>query len=70
MLADGGSFVLGDVIVPKDPADALTPCTPGYDMPDRLDDQLNWLTDAGFDAEARWVRGDLAVMRARRMPRT
>jgi tRNA (cmo5U34)-methyltransferase len=64
VLADGGSFVLGDVIVPEDPADAVTPCTPGYDMPDRLDDQLNWLTDAGFDAEARWVQGDLAVMHA------
>jgi tRNA (cmo5U34)-methyltransferase len=65
VLVDGGTFVLADVIVPDDPADALTPCTPGYDMPDRLDDQLRWLGEARFDAEATWVRGDLGVVRAR-----
>jgi tRNA (cmo5U34)-methyltransferase len=64
VLAGGGTFVLADVIVPEDPADAVTPCTPGFDLPDRLDDQLEWLTAAGFDAEATWVRGDLAVVRA------
>ncbi|HTO25949.1 MAG TPA: class I SAM-dependent methyltransferase [Gaiellaceae bacterium] len=65
-LADGGRLVLGDVIVPADPADAVTPCTPDFDLPDRLDDQLAWLADAGFDARATWVRGDLAVIRATR----
>lgn len=64
VLAGGGTFVLADVIVPEDPADAVTPCTPGFDLPDPLDDQLEWLTAAGFDAEATWVRGDLAVVRA------
>jgi tRNA (cmo5U34)-methyltransferase len=64
VLAGSGTFVLADVIVPEDPADAVTPCTPGFDLPDRLDDQLEWLTAAGFDAEATWVRGDLAVVRA------
>ena len=68
-LADGGMFVLADVIVPNDPADVVTPCTPGFDLPDRLDDQLTWLTAAGFSVEATWVRGDLAVMRASRLPR-
>jgi len=68
-LAEQGRFVLADVIVPEDPADAVTPCTPGYDLPDRADDQLRWLGDAGFDAEATWVRGDLAVVRARRRSR-
>lgn len=64
VLADGGTFVLADVIVPEDSADAVTPCTPGFDLPDRLDDQLEWLAAAGFDAEATWIRGDLAVVRA------
>jgi tRNA (cmo5U34)-methyltransferase len=64
VLAGSGTFVLADVIVPEDPADAVTPCTPGFDLPDRLDDQLEWLAAAGFDAEATWVRGDLAVVRA------
>src|SRR5581483_6044729 len=57
-------FVLGDVIVPVDPADAVTPLTPGFDLPDTLADQLSWLADAGFDVEPTWVRGDLAVVRA------
>ena len=63
-----GSLVLGDVIVPEDPADAVTPLTPDYDLPDRLEDQLAWLHEAGFVAEPTWVRGDLAVLRARRLP--
>jgi len=66
VLAERGRFVLGDVIVPEDPADAVTPCTPDFDLPDRLDDQLAWLADAGFDAHATWVRGDLAVVHATR----
>ena len=60
------TFVLADVIVPDDPADATTPLTPEFDLPDRLDDLLRWLGDAGFDAETTWLRGDLAVLRARR----
>jgi tRNA (cmo5U34)-methyltransferase len=68
-LPEGGRFVLADVIVPEDPADAVTPCTPGFDLPDRLDDQLRWLDEAGFEAEATWVRGDLAVVRATRRSR-
>jgi len=62
-------FVLGDVVVPEDPADAVTPLTPTFDLPDRLEDQLRWLADAGFDAAATWVRGDLAVVTARRRRR-
>jgi tRNA (cmo5U34)-methyltransferase len=61
-----GQFVLGDVIVPEDPADAFTPLSADYDLPDRLDDQLRWLGEAGFEAEATWVSGDLAVLRGRR----
>jgi tRNA (cmo5U34)-methyltransferase len=59
-----GVFVLADVIVPANPEDAVTPCTPDFDFPDPLDDQLAWLDAAGFSAEAVWVRGDLAVVRA------
>jgi tRNA (cmo5U34)-methyltransferase len=64
VLRSGGVFVLADVIVPANPEDAVTPCTPGFDFPDRLDDQLAWLAAAGFAAEPVWVRGDLAVVRA------
>jgi tRNA (cmo5U34)-methyltransferase len=65
-LRPGGRFVLADVIVPERPEDAVTPCTPDFDLPDRLGDQLEWLRGAGFAAEATWVAGDLAVVRADR----
>jgi tRNA (cmo5U34)-methyltransferase len=66
VLVPGGLFVLGDVIVPIDPADASTPLTPGYDRPSPLADQLDWLTDAGFEPRVAWQKGDLAVVAARR----
>jgi tRNA (cmo5U34)-methyltransferase len=61
-LAPHRRFVLADVIVPERPEDATTPPTPDFDLPDRLDDQLAWLDEAGFDAQPTWVRGDLAVI--------
>ena len=64
VLEDGGRFVIGDVVVPADPADATTPLSPDYDLPSRVDDQLAWLSDAGFDAAPVWSSGDLAVISA------
>jgi tRNA (cmo5U34)-methyltransferase len=69
VLEPGGTFVLADVVVPEDDADVVTPIDGVYDKPDRLDDQLQWLRDAGLDAEAVWSYKDLAVMRATRRPR-
>jgi len=62
------TFVFGDVVAPRDPAEAVVPIDPGYDFPDTVDDQLAWLREAGFEPEVRWKRGDLAVLRARRRP--
>jgi tRNA (cmo5U34)-methyltransferase len=64
VLVPGGRFVLADVVVPDELEDAVTPLTPGFDLPDRLDDQIAWLREAGFDAEPTWARGDLAVIHA------
>jgi tRNA (cmo5U34)-methyltransferase len=65
VLAPGGRFVLGDVIVPEDPADVVTPIDDGgYDKPDRVDDQLAWLRDAGLEPQVTWLAGDLAVIAA------
>ncbi|MEY2436455.1 MAG: hypothetical protein QOF97_1291 [Acidimicrobiaceae bacterium] len=61
-LAPGGRFVLGDVIVPVDPAHATIPLEEGYDIPDSIEDQLSWLTEAGFDATVTWESDDLAVV--------
>jgi tRNA (cmo5U34)-methyltransferase len=57
-------FVMGDVVIPEDPADAVTPLTPQYDMPDRTEELLAWLNDAGFDTEVAWSFKDLVVIRS------
>ena len=64
VIEPGGRFVLGDVVVPDDPADAVTPLSPGFDLPSRVDDQLAWLREAGFGARLAWSEGDLAVIDA------
>jgi tRNA (cmo5U34)-methyltransferase len=63
-LAPGGRFVLADLVVPLDPAQATTPFTPGFDKPSTLEDQLEWLRQAGFDVRVTWEQGDLAVISA------
>jgi tRNA (cmo5U34)-methyltransferase len=69
VLEPGGAFVLADVVVPENDEDVVTPIDWEYDLPDRVDDQLAWLRDAGLDAEAVWSYKDLAVMRATRPQR-
>jgi tRNA (cmo5U34)-methyltransferase len=62
-LAPGGRFVLADVVVPEDPGDAVTPIDDdGYDKPDRVADQLAWLSAAGLRAAVHWRHRDLAVL--------
>ena len=65
VLEPGGTFVLGDVVVPENPADAQIEIDWVVDLPDRLDHQLEWLTEAGFETEPLWTYKDLAVVRAR-----
>jgi tRNA (cmo5U34)-methyltransferase len=62
VLAPGGRFVLGDVIVPVDRADTVIPLSDGYDHPSPLADQLAWLAETGFDARVVWEHRDLAVV--------
>jgi tRNA (cmo5U34)-methyltransferase len=62
-------FVLGDVVVPERPEDAAIPVDGVYDVPSSVTEQLTWLREAGFDAEATYIRPDLAVFVARRRPR-
>ena len=61
-LRPGGRFVLGDVVVPDDPADLVTPIDGVYDQPSTTDDQVRWLAAAGLHAEVVWARQDLAVI--------
>jgi tRNA (cmo5U34)-methyltransferase len=64
VLRPEGRFVLADVVVPERDEDAVTPTTPSYDRPDPLSDQLEWLREAGFEADTTWSWKDLAVVRA------
>jgi tRNA (cmo5U34)-methyltransferase len=64
VLRSGGRFVLADVVVPEHKDDAVTPLTKGFDLPDSVEDQLQWLAEAGFDATVTWAWKDLAVIKA------
>jgi tRNA (cmo5U34)-methyltransferase len=65
VLAPQGVFVMADVVVPKRLEDAVIPLTPGFDLPDSANDQLEWLAQAGFVAELVWESRDIAVLRGR-----
>jgi tRNA (cmo5U34)-methyltransferase len=69
VLAPGGRFVLADVVVPERPEDAVIECTPGFDLPDPVPDQLEWLRAAGLEPRVVWERGDLVVVVATRPQR-
>jgi tRNA (cmo5U34)-methyltransferase len=61
-LSPGGRVVIGDVVVPVEPHDAVTPLDEGYDMPSTVVEQLGWLAEAGFgSATVTWSKRDLAV---------
>jgi tRNA (cmo5U34)-methyltransferase len=66
VLTSGGRFVLGDVVVPEREEDAQIPIDWEMDLPDRVDDQVQWLEEAGLDAEVVWTFKDLAVLSAAR----
>jgi tRNA (cmo5U34)-methyltransferase len=66
VLRPDGLFVLADVVVPEREEDVVTPIDWVMDLPDRVDDQLEWLGEAGFEAGAFWTYKDLAVLRATR----
>jgi len=66
LLGEGGRFVLADVVVPSDGAEAVTPIDPEMDKPSSVDDQLRWLHDAGLKASVAWLHRDLAVLVAQR----
>src|SRR5512133_3705830 len=40
VVVTGGRFVVGDVVVPEDPADAVTPIDAEYDKPSSASEQL------------------------------
>lgn len=65
-LAPGGRFVMAEVVVPDAAVAQATPLDPSADHPDRLDDLLDWLAQAGLEPSVRWAEGDLVVVAASR----
>jgi tRNA (cmo5U34)-methyltransferase len=63
-LRPGGTFVLADVVIPERTEDVVTPISEGYDFPDRTEDLLAWLCEAGFSARVTWAERDLVVIAA------
>jgi tRNA (cmo5U34)-methyltransferase len=63
VLGPGGRAVIGDVVVPVEPHDAVTPLDEDYDKPSTVVEQLGWLAEAGFgSATVTWSKRDLAVV--------
>jgi tRNA (cmo5U34)-methyltransferase len=65
VLQPDGRFVLADVVVPAEGREGPIFIDWEMDLPDSVEDQLAWLREAGFEAEASSVRVDLALFRAR-----
>jgi tRNA (cmo5U34)-methyltransferase len=68
VLAAGGRFVFGDVVVPDDPSQIVTPIDGDYDRPSTLAEQVEWLVAAGLDPHVVWSDRDLAVVAAADRP--
>ena len=68
VLPAGGRFVLADLIVPTDPAEAVTPIDGVEDTPSTLDEQLDWLAEAGLATRVHWHHRDLTVVSAEAPP--
>jgi hypothetical protein len=52
---------MGDVVVPDDPAAAVTPLSPDYDLPSTPGELARWLQEAGFETRVEWEFKDLAI---------
>ena len=59
-------FVLGDVVVPERTEEATMEIDGVYDVPSSVPDHIEWLREAGFEAEVTYVSPDLAVFRSRK----
>jgi tRNA (cmo5U34)-methyltransferase len=70
ILAPGGRLVIGDVVVPADPGDVVTPIDGDYDKPSSVPDQLRWLAAAGLEPRTAWAHRDLAVLVGAAAPAT
>ena len=59
-----GCFVMGDIVIPDDPDDAVTPVVRVYDRPERTADLLGLISSAGLSPRVAWSWRDLVVIAA------
>jgi tRNA (cmo5U34)-methyltransferase len=59
----GGRFVIADVVVPTEPSRNGIELSE-HDHPSSVEDQLAWLSEAGFQPHLHWSHGELAVISA------
>jgi tRNA (cmo5U34)-methyltransferase len=62
VLNSGGRFVLGDLVVPEDPADVVTKIDGVWDRPSTVAEQVRWMQEAGLETRVVWTEKDLAVI--------
>ena len=62
VLSPGGRRVHGDVVIPDDPADTVTPIDGDYDTPSSIADQQQWMQAAGLQSRVVWAHRDLVVL--------
>ena len=60
------AFVLGDIVTPERPEDAVIYMDGVYDIPNSVAEHLVWLDEAGFETHVTYVRPDLAVFVAQK----
>jgi tRNA (cmo5U34)-methyltransferase len=57
-----GRFVLADVVEPVNPTYEVTAIDPEVDHPSTLNEQLEWLEQAGMQPQLAWSHRDLVVI--------
>lgn len=62
VLRPGGRLVLADVVVPDDPADAVTPIDGNYDTPSRVEETARLAGRCWPRPPVSWARRDLAFL--------
>jgi len=64
----GGRFVFCDVVIPERPVPNPVPLDEGFDMPSTVNEQVGWLSDAGFEPRVVYAQDDLCILAGERAP--
>ncbi|MGA7097469.1 MAG: class I SAM-dependent methyltransferase [Acidimicrobiia bacterium] len=62
ILSPAGRFAFLDVVIPEAPVSDPILLEPDVDMPSRVDEMMQWLTEAGLRPDIAHSAGDLAIL--------